>query len=126
MLKAIGSYDTSKFQNVKKTRSTVYFTALGGQILIMVKASTATIAYAILFMASVVLSLKQMDRRYISGYVACLISAPLTMVSGILSANVAALIMSKVLLKPLSYFRKEWWCVPLYGAPAILGEWLYW
>lgn len=121
MLKAIGSSDPSKFTNLKKARDTLYFTALGGKILVMVKASTADIAYTILLFASVALAISRMHRSYISGYIACLLSIPVTMVSGIATANIAALVMTKILARPLTYFRTEWWCVPLYGAPAILG-----
>lgn len=122
MLKVIGASDPSKFIGIKKARKTLYFTALGGKILIMVKSSTATIAYLGIFVASIALAIARMDRRYLSGYLACSIAAPLTMLSGIVTANIAALVMTKVLIKPLSYFRKEWWCVPLYGAPAVFGE----
>lgn len=122
MLKAIGSSDPSKFTNLKKARDTLYFTALGGKILVMVKASTATIAYTFLFAASVAMAISRIHSSYISGYVACLFSVPLTMFSGIATANITALVMTRILARPLSYFRKEWWCVPLYGAPAILGE----
>lgn len=122
MLKAIGTSDPSKFIGIKKARDTLYFTALGGKILVMVKASTATIAYSALFMVSIALAFSRMEKSYISGYVVCLISVPLSMVSGIVTANIAALVMTKILVRPLSYFRKEWWCVPLYGAPAVLGK----
>lgn len=122
MLKAIGSSDPAKFIGLKKVRNTLYFTALGGKILVMVKASTASIAYAILFAASVAVAVSRIPSSCVSGYAACFISVPFTMVSGVASANVAALVMTRVLARPLSYFRKEWWCVPLYGAPSILGE----
>lgn len=124
MLKVIGSSDPSKFQGLKRTRDTLYFTALGGKVLIMVKAHTTTVAYIGLFLISLFLSAARADRTYLAGYITCFISAPLTHLSGIVSANVVALVMTKILVKPLSYFRKEWWCVPLYGAPAILGMFL--
>lgn len=122
MLKVIGSSDPSKFIGIKKARDTLYFTALGGKVFVMVQKSSATIAYIVLFIVSIALAFKKMEKSYILGYITCFISVPLTMVSGILTANVAALVMTKVLVKPLSYFRKEWWCVPLYGTPAVLGE----
>lgn len=122
MLKVIGSSDPSKFIGIKKARDTLYFTALGGKVFVMVQKSSATIAYIVLFIVSIALAFQKMEKSYILGYITCFISVPLTMVSGIFTANVAALVMTKVLVKPLSYFRKEWWCVPLYGTPAVLGE----
>lgn len=88
----------------------------------MARASTATLAYVLLFLASLALTANKFERNHLGGYVACVIAAPLTYVSSIVGANIGALVMTRILEKPLMYFRKEWWCVPLYGAPAVLGK----
>ena len=110
-----------ELQGIKKARETLYFTALGGKVLIMLQASHATIGYLALLAGTVAFTAHRIRRDRLAGYLVCFFSVPLTLFSGIAAANITAAFMVLVLDKPLTYFRKEWWCLILYGAPTVLG-----
>lgn len=122
MLKAGAAKDPSFFKGIKKARETLYFTVLGGTFLIMVKASTVTLVYIAMFSIAVLLAVSTVKAGHRGVYSLCVLNAPLTMISGIIMADIGAAIMTLLLGKPLAYFRKEWYCVLLYGGPAVLGE----
>ena len=123
MLIYLASVPTAKeLQAIKKARDTLYFTALGGKVLVMLKASHATLGYLGIFLAAVCLASLRIKRDRLAGYITCFFSIPLTMVSGIAAANITAAFMVYILDKPMTYFRREWWCLILYGMPMVLGK----
>lgn len=54
------------------------------------------------------------------------IRAALGVVGGLLASvivpNVVALVMTRVLGKGMSWFSREWYCIVLYGTPALTGN----
>lgn len=44
------------------------------------------------------------------------------MIASLASSNLVALVMTKVLGKPLSWYSHEWYPIPLYGPPAIFAN----
>lgn len=124
ILKYLASEATAAdLRGIKKAKEILYFTILGGKIFVMMKANQVTILYGIMLLLSLVIAHQRLRWDRLTGYIVCFLSIPLSIVSGLVSANLVALLMTQVLDKPLAYFRKEWWCLLLYGVPAVLGAW---
>ncbi len=102
--------------------STVYFSHIG--VFIIYSFATARIMYSCLFLA--VLLLVQFGNK-LSGWSiwtaqAKGVGAVLTgCVGGLITPNVVALVMTKVLGKGMSWFSNEHSGVLLYGVPTLLG-----
>ena len=94
----------------------------GGKLFFSVHKDTASLAYIAMFIASVALAAARMRKGRMAGYLVCLASIPASMLGSALSAVLTAAIMAYGLDKPLSYFRKEWWCLVLYGPATLFGE----
>ena len=116
-----GTTTASELRNMTKARETVYFAMLGGRIFVCIQANYVLAGYAVLWLASVTLVWKRMQKGHGAGYAVALLSIPGSLVSALLSANLTAVVMAYILDKPLSYFRREWWSLLLYGTPALLG-----
>jgi hypothetical protein len=102
--------------------STVYFSHIG--VFIIYSFATAKIMYSCLFLA--VLLFVQFNNK-LSGLSiwtaqAKGVGAVLTAyVGGVITPNVVALVMTKVLGKGMSWFANEHSAVLLYGVPTLLG-----
>jgi uncharacterized membrane protein YhaH (DUF805 family) len=118
----VSNTSSAELRNIKKAKEYLYFTALGGKLLILVTKGQASLYYLALFTASVALALRRVRRDRIGGYVLAFFSVPVSLVSGIVAADLTAFVMAHILDRPLTYFRKEWWCTVLYGTPTLLGE----
>jgi Na+/H+ antiporter NhaA len=93
----------------------------GGKLFISVHKDTATLGYIAMFIASILLAANRMRRDRIAGYLVCLASIPASMIGSAVTAVLTAVVMAYGLDKPLTYFRKEWWCLVLYGPSTLLG-----
>lgn len=116
-----GTTTASELRNVTKARETVYFAMLGGRIFVCIQANYVLAGYAVLWLASVALIWTRMQKGRGAGYAVALVSIPGSLVSALVTANLTAVTMAYVLDEPLSYFRREWWSVLLYGVPTLLG-----
>ena len=82
---------------------------------------TATKLYATLFVASgalVYCSTTWTEAALIPRGFLGVFSALLGAMAG---ANVVALLMTKVLINGMAWYSREWFCVLLYGPPAMIG-----
>lgn len=113
---------SAELRAIKPARDTVFFSAFGGNIFLMVKKQVATCFYALLWLCAVGYTARQArcDRR--SGYAICAIGIPVTSIFGIVTANVTAFTMVQCLDQRLTYFTKEWYALVLYGVPTLLGD----
>lgn len=107
--------------SISRAREIVFFDLFGGKLFVMIQKDAAAIGYIALFVASVGLAALRMRRDRLSGYLVCLISIPASMLGSALAAVLTAAVMAYGLDRPLSYFRKEWWCLVLYGPSSLLG-----
>lgn len=111
----------AELQGIKPARETVFLNTLGGNVFIMVNRHIASLYYLAVWILAALFAYKRIRRDRVAGYAICVASIPLSTLAGVLTANTVAAIMVYVLDKPLTYFRREWFGIILYGTPTALG-----
>lgn len=111
-----------ELQNIVPSRNMLFFTAFAGKVFVLAKDTHVTLFYLAVFLATTAFVMARSRRDRLAGYFVCLLSIPASIVGGLVSANVAAFIMAHVLDKPMSYFKREWYCLALYAPPTLVGE----
>jgi hypothetical protein len=103
---------------------TTYFSILGKYFL-MWKFTTAARMYNTFFAISLFLIVALSPTRRIGVYGAALLGIFGGLVGAIVSVNIVALLMTRVLGKAMSWFSIESSALALYGGPAIVGTQYY-
>lgn len=123
ILRYLAATPTSpELRAIEPSRDTMFFSAFGSRVFVMLSKSTATAIYATAWIIILLYTLRQVRRDRWRGYAVAALSIPTSAVIAIVFANATAVLMVYGLDKPLRYFRQEWFALALYGMPALLGE----
>ena len=101
---------------------TAYF-GMFGRWFVMYSYKTAALMYNTIFVGSLVLVVTTAptavrNRVHLVSVVGVLGG----FIAAILSANIVALVMTQALGRGMSWFSREWYCLVLYGIPALAGK----
>ena len=92
--------------NITPLRSTVFFSALGGNMFVVVKASTALATYVALATTLATLFVLRARKDRLASYAFSLATSLASVVGAIVSANIVAFICDLGLKRSLSWFRQ--------------------
>ncbi|KEI41749.1 uncharacterized protein L969DRAFT_15765 [Mixia osmundae IAM 14324] len=120
MLNWLTSQDVD-ISDITHSKDSVFFSALGGKVFVLFSKDQAAVGYSMLAALAVVTMSAKVRWQQKAAYALMTASIPISLLSGIVAANVVAVIQGNLLGRALSWFRHEHLCIYLFSFPALLG-----
>jgi len=99
----------------------VFFTGLGGRLMLVYTRAQATAAYGAIASVAAVVVADRVDFADGKIYLATLVGVFVSFVSALIGANAVALGISLGMNKSMTWFRNEAWPILIFGPPAVLS-----